>query len=119
MPASSCYARGVRRLAIAAALAAAGCSGTEPTARHRLPPAAPSTGPFREVEPPGGPGPGADLPVVAARVFALGDTQLHHMYGKRGFAQSPFADRYAGVEVAILERTARISRGQATMPILG
>jgi hypothetical protein len=101
----------VRRLAIAAALAA-GCSGAEPTTRRPevTPPPAPAPaaaaapalpGPFHAVEPPGGPGPGATLPVVAARVFALGDTQLHHMYGKRGFAQSPFADRFARLEVAI------------------
>lgn len=38
--------------------------------------------------------------VVAARLFAFADTQLHHLYGKRTFAQSPFADRMA-FEVAI------------------
>jgi hypothetical protein len=53
------------------------------------------------VEPPAGPGAAASYPVVAARVFAVGDSQLRHLYGKRTFAQSPFADRYQGIEVAI------------------
>ncbi|HKA87231.1 MAG TPA: hypothetical protein VKE22_06165 [Haliangiales bacterium] len=57
------------------------------------------SGPFRVVDPPGGRG--AAYPVVRARVFALGDSQFHHLYGKRSFAQSPFADRYQGIEVAI------------------
>src|SRR6185436_18414333 len=67
------------------------------------PPAAPPLPPplLRLVDPPAGPGPGAAYPQVAARVFALGDSQLHHLYGKRTFAQSPFADRYQGIEVAI------------------
>jgi hypothetical protein len=56
-------------------------------------------GPFRTVDPPAGRG--ADYPLVRARVFALGDSQFHHLYGKRSFAQSPFADRYEGIEVAI------------------
>ena len=56
-------------------------------------------GPFREVEPPAGRG--VPYPTVRARVFALGDSQFHHLYGKRSFAQSPFADRYGGIEVAI------------------
>ncbi len=43
----------------------------------------------------------ATYPVVAARVFAVGDSQLRHLYGKRTFAQSPFADRHGGIEVAI------------------
>ncbi|MCC6998593.1 MAG: hypothetical protein IT370_28540 [Deltaproteobacteria bacterium] len=55
--------------------------------------------PFRELPPPGGPG-ATDLPVVAARIFAFGDTQFHHMFGKRTWAQSPFADRQS-VEVAV------------------
>jgi len=38
--------------------------------------------------------------LVAARLFAFADTQIHHLYGKRTFAQSPFADRMA-FEVAI------------------
>jgi hypothetical protein len=64
--------------------------------------AAPSIGPamFVSQEPPGGLGPGASLPIVAARVFAFGDTQFHHLYGKRTFAQSPFADRFS-FEVAV------------------
>jgi hypothetical protein len=70
------------------------------------PPPAPATPPppaplLRLVEPPAGNGPGASYPVVAARVFAVGDSQLRHLYGRRTFAQSPFADRYQGIEVAI------------------
>ncbi len=56
--------------------------------------------PFVIDEPPGGAGAGALLPVVAARVFALGDTQLHHLWGKRSWAQSPFAEKQS-VEVAV------------------
>ena len=56
---------------------------------------------LRAVDPPSGPGAGAAYPVVAARVFALGDSQLRWLFGKRTFAQSPFADRYEGIEVAI------------------
>jgi hypothetical protein len=41
------------------------------------------------------------MPVIAARVYAIGDSQLRWLYGKRTFAQSPFADRYQGIEVAI------------------
>jgi hypothetical protein len=55
---------------------------------------------LRVTEPPGGRGGLAGSHVVAARLFAFSDTQLHHVYGKRTFAQSPFADR-ASVEVAI------------------
>jgi hypothetical protein len=100
----------MRGITVVAAVAA--CSGgspatvTEsPSRRPQIATPAPVTTPdpiyFRRIEPPAGPGPGAALPVVAARVFALGDTQFHHMYGKRGFAQSPFADRYSNIEVAI------------------
>jgi hypothetical protein len=64
-------------------------------------PPPPAPGPFRLLDPPTGPGGGAGLPVTAARIFAVGDTQLHHLYGKRGWAQSPFADRWSGLEVPI------------------
>jgi hypothetical protein len=66
------------------------------------PPAAALPPPLlRRVEPPAGPGAAAAYPLVAARVFAVGDSQLRHLYGRRTFAQSPFADRYQGIEVAI------------------
>jgi hypothetical protein len=65
------------------------------------PPAAPPPSLLLATEPPAGPGAAATYPVVAARVFALGDSQLRHLYGKRTFAQSPFADRHGGIEVAI------------------
>src|SRR5687768_5908232 len=56
--------------------------------------APPSTPPLLlRIDPPAGPGAAAAYPQVAARVFAVGDSQLHHVYGKRTFAQSPFADR--------------------------
>ncbi len=84
-------------IAVTTACSAA-CSGT--AARPAPPPVAgpASPGPFRKLSPPGGVN--VDYPVVAARIFALGDSQFHHLYGKRTFAQSPFADRIA-VEVAI------------------
>lgn len=55
---------------------------------------------LRVVEPPAGAGALPGSPVVAARVFAFADTQLHYLFGKRTFAQSPFADRMS-FEVAI------------------
>lgn len=69
----------------------------------REPPAAPTRPPVAfldEREPPGGAG--ADPTTydrVAARVFAFSDSQLHYLFGKRTFAQSPFADIL--VEVAV------------------
>lgn len=54
----------------------------------------------RTVEPPGGPGGLAGTPVVTARVYVFADTQLHYLFGKRTFAQSPFADRFS-FEVAV------------------
>jgi hypothetical protein len=51
------------------------------------------------VEPPAGTGGLVGAPIVAARVFAFSDSQLHYLFGKRTFAQSPFADM--SVEVAI------------------
>lgn len=93
------------RLAVLLALASCARSVT-PVA---LPPAPVLTPPLtvkppallRAIEPPAGNGAGASYGVVAARVFALGDSQLRHTYGRRTFAQSPFADRYQGIEVAI------------------
>jgi hypothetical protein len=52
------------------------------------------------VEPPGGSGEMTGPHQVAARLFVFADTQLHHLFGKRTFAQSPFADRMS-FEVAI------------------
>lgn len=91
------------RLSSLVTLITLACSGgARPvTAPAPAAPPPPPPGPFRLVEPPGGPGAGEKLPAVSARVFALGDSQLRHLYGKRGFAQSPFADRYGGIEVAI------------------
>ncbi|HTM23344.1 MAG TPA: hypothetical protein VL172_22635 [Kofleriaceae bacterium] len=37
---------------------------------------------------------------MAARLFLFSDTQIHHLFGKRTFAQSPFADRMS-FEVAV------------------
>jgi hypothetical protein len=55
---------------------------------------------LREVEPPLAQ-PGLDKSAaVAARVFAFGDSQLRYQYGKRSFAQSPFAERMS-FEVAV------------------
>jgi hypothetical protein len=55
---------------------------------------------LREVEPPRAQHrPGGDS-VVAARLFAFGDSQLRYQYGKRSFAQSPFAERMS-FEVAV------------------
>jgi len=51
------------------------------------------------VEPPAGVGGIEGEHVVAARVFAFADSQLHYLFGKRTFAQSPFAD--ITVEVAV------------------
>lgn len=60
---------------------------------------APYTPKLAVLEPPAGTGglPGEHR--VAARIFAFSDSQLHYMYGKRTFAQSPFAD--LRVEVAV------------------
>lgn len=55
---------------------------------------------LRVVEPPAGVAGLPGKPVVAARVFAFADTQLHYLFGKRTFAQSPFADRMS-FEVAV------------------
>lgn len=51
-------------------------------------------------EPPAGSGALPGDPVVAARIFAFSDSQLHYLFGKRTFAQSPFADRMS-FEVAV------------------
>jgi hypothetical protein len=89
-----------RRAAVLVLVAACGAT---PTA---TPPPASSLAPawqplLRRVEPPAGPGAASGYPVVAARVLAVGDSQLRWLYGRRTFAQSPFADRYQGIEVAI------------------
>jgi hypothetical protein len=77
-----------------------GCGAAQPPPAP--PPAPPPWTPLlHRVEPPAGPGAAAAYPVVAARVFAVGDSQLRWLYGRRTFAQSPFADRYQGIEVAI------------------
>lgn len=55
---------------------------------------------LRVVEPPAGIGGLPNPHVVAARVFVFADTQLHYLFGKRTFAQSPFADRMS-FEVAV------------------
>lgn len=52
------------------------------------------------VEIPPGESPARTAGVVAARVFAFADSQLHYLYGKRTFAQSPFAERMS-FEVAV------------------
>jgi hypothetical protein len=85
-----------------AVLLLAACGATAAPPPPAPPPAPPAPPPLlRVVPPPGGPGAAAAYPMVAARVFALGDSQLRHLYGKRTFAQSPFADRYHSIEVAI------------------
>jgi hypothetical protein len=80
-----------------------GCGGSAssngiepPVGEHTVPP--PRL--LRVVEPPAqsaGLGEGA---VVAARIYAFADSQLHYLYGKRTFAQSPFAERMS-FEVAV------------------
>jgi len=60
-----------------------------PPPRHRL----------LVVEPPAGSGALEGKPAVAARLFIFADTQIHHLFGKRTFAQSPFAE--SSVEVAV------------------
>src|SRR6266567_3569039 len=78
------------------------CGAAQPPPPVPLPrPPPPWTSLLRRVQPPGGAGVAAAYPLVAARVFALGDSQLRWLYGRRTFAQSPFADRYEGIEVAI------------------
>ena len=91
-----------------------GCSSTTPPPPSPIaaaPPPAPPAPPVdagpppaqretRTIEPPGGTGGLPGEPVVAARVFAFADSQLHHLFGKRTFAQSPFADRFS-FEVAV------------------
>src|SRR5690606_1923032 len=52
------------------------------------------------VTPPAGAGGLDGEGIVAARVFAFADSQLHYLLGKRNFAQSPFADRMS-FEVAV------------------
>ncbi len=64
------------------------------------PDAAPPKRQLIVVAPPAGSGGLDGDPVVAARIFVFADTQLHYMFGKRGFAQSPFAER-SSVEVAV------------------
>jgi hypothetical protein len=79
-----------------------GACGAAQTAPPPPPPPRPVFAPLlRRLEPPGGAGAAAGYPVVAARVFAAGDSQLRWLFGRRTFAQSPFADRYEGIEVAI------------------
>ena len=85
-------------------VALGGCGG--PSAREPAEPAPREsklvTSPryLRAVEPPGEPNQLGDGSVVAARVFVVADTQLHYLYGKRTFAQSPFAERMS-FEVAV------------------
>ncbi len=55
---------------------------------------------LRLVEPPAGTAALPDPHQVAARLFIVSDTQLHYLFGKRTFAQSPFADRMS-FEVAV------------------
>jgi hypothetical protein len=83
-------------VAVASAIADAG-----PGDRANDSDAAPAPPPRFTVEspPPGGAGE-LENATVAARIFAFSDSQLHHVFGKRTFAQSPFADRMA-FEVAI------------------
>ncbi|HWN70936.1 MAG TPA: hypothetical protein VNM90_25010, partial [Haliangium sp.] len=76
--------------------------GPAPTAtpepRAPRPPPLPGTAWLHEIAPPGGT---AEIEgVVAARVFAFADSQLHYLLGKRTFAQSPFAERMS-FEVAV------------------
>ncbi len=87
----------MKRLAVVFVLAA--CAHRAPVATVSAPRVESAPSLFSLVTPPGGAG--VTYPVVAARIFALGDSQLHWLYGKRTFAQSPFADRYHGIEVAI------------------
>jgi hypothetical protein len=72
---------------------------TAPGPRPPRPPPLPGTTWLQAIEPPGG---SAELAggVVAARVFAFADSQLHYLLGKRTFAQSPFAERMS-FEVAV------------------
>jgi hypothetical protein len=69
----------------------------EPRPPRPLPP--PGTAWLHEIAPPGGTAE-IDGGVVAARVFAFADSQLHYLLGKRTFAQSPFAERMS-FEVAV------------------
>jgi hypothetical protein len=70
-----------------------------PGPRLPRPPPPPGTAWLREITPPAGTGEIAGG-VVAARVFAFADSQLHYLLGKRTFAQSPFAERMS-FEVAV------------------
>jgi hypothetical protein len=70
-----------------------------PGPRLPRPPPLPGTAWLREITPPAGTGEIAGG-VVAARVFAFADSQLHYLLGKRTFAQSPFAERMS-FEVAV------------------
>jgi hypothetical protein len=70
-----------------------------PGPRLPNPPPLPGTTWLHEVVPPAGTGEIAGG-VVAARVFAFADSQLHYLLGKRTFAQSPFAERMS-FEVAV------------------
>jgi hypothetical protein len=81
--------------------APAGQGGTVPATTPAAAPAPVAPAPvLREVEPPHAqPGLDGDS-VVAARLFAFGDSQLRYQYGKRSFAQSPFAERMS-FEVAV------------------
>jgi hypothetical protein len=67
--------------------------------RAPRPPPLPGTAWLHEITPPGGTAE-IDGGVVAARVFAFADSQLHYLLGKRTFAQSPFAERMS-FEVAV------------------
>lgn len=74
-------------------------SADGPGPRLPRPPPLPGTTWLREIVPPAGTGDLAGS-VVAARVFAFADSQLHYLLGKRTFAQSPFAERMS-FEVAV------------------
>lgn len=76
----------------------AGSAGA-PGPRLPRPPPPPGTAWLHEIVPPAGTGELAGG-VVAARVFAFADSQLHYLLGKRTFAQSPFAERMS-FEVAV------------------
>jgi hypothetical protein len=79
--------------------AAPGAPADAPGPRLPRPPPLPGTTWLREIVPPAGTGEIAGG-VVAARVFAFADSQLHYLLGKRTFAQSPFAERMS-FEVAV------------------
>lgn len=88
-----------RPAAEAPAVATAPVSSSDAGVPDAAPPPPPPRH-LRVVEPPAGVGGLPGTHQVAARVFAFADTQLHYLFGKRTFAQSPFADRMS-FEVAV------------------